>query len=103
MGQIFVVADPVGQVDVESALLFPEREVAAAVDGAGEHIRIVMEDFRRAVSLVNIEVEDGGPANGGRISLGSAAQGFDGHGDVVEDTESGAFVEPGVLSDDAVG
>ena len=53
----------VGQADIEGALLLAKREVALAMDGESEDVRVAEEDLRGAVALMNVEVDDGGAAN----------------------------------------
>ena len=62
------------------------------VERDGEHGWIVFEDGCRPIALVNVEIENGG-AGGKAI----AAQGEDGHCEVVEDAEARTFVAEGVM------
>jgi hypothetical protein len=45
--------------NVESAALFAEWKIIRAVDGEGEHAWIALENAGGAVTLMNIQVDDG--------------------------------------------
>ena len=48
----------VGKSDIESAALFAEREIVRSVNRECEHLVVVLEDARRPISLVNVEIDD---------------------------------------------
>lgn len=48
----------VGKSDIESAALFAEREIVRSVNGEREYLIVVLEDARRPISLVNVQVDD---------------------------------------------
>ena len=58
-GEIFGVGSTVRKFDIELAALLAEWEVLAAVHGESEDVIIVFKDLSGAVSLVDIEVDDG--------------------------------------------
>lgn len=86
VAQVCIISGKVGQMEIEGALLLAEREVAAPVHRQREDIRIVTEDFRGAIALMNVEINDGRALN---HSIGP--QLLDGDGNVIEDAESGAL------------
>jgi hypothetical protein len=82
--QVVGVAAAVGQGDVEVARRLAEREVPGAVERDREHARVAGEDRRRAVALVDVEVDDDDAQR--RLGLQQARR----DGDVVEDAVAAA-------------
>ena len=91
-GEIFIVAGPVFERDVEIADFLPEREVVSAVHREGEHRRLVSEDGRGAVALVDVAVDDGNARD-----CAFAQQDGGGDGDVVEDAVAFAAIAERVV------
>ena len=71
--QIVVIAGPIGEFDIEVAHRFPMREVLLRMHREGEDAGIALEDPRRAVALVDVEVDDQHRIPG---TLGGSAQPF---------------------------
>src|SRR4051794_17527300 len=92
MAQILAIAGAVGQGNVDLAAPFAEWKVVFAVKGNGEHGRIAFENGGSPITLVHVEIEDGG-AGGETL----AAQGEDGDRQIVEDAESRTLVAEGVM------
>jgi hypothetical protein len=55
--QIGIIAAAIGQVHVQIARLFAEREISRPVQRQREHRVVAPEDAGRAVALVNIQVD----------------------------------------------
>src|SRR5690348_6242203 len=82
---------PVSEADIERASRLPHRVVVLLVDGAGEHARIGFEDECGAVSVMDVEIDDGDAFNTALL------QHADGDGNVVERTESFAVIWKSVV------
>lgn len=91
MVQIELVANAVGQVDVQVAALF-FRVKMLLMDGEGENRIVVLEDTGCAISLMQIAVDDHGFLDA-VLGLGIS----DGDGQVVEVTESLGFFGEGMV------
>ena len=72
--------------DVDRALLFPQREIAAAMQRHRQYVRIAREDLCRSIALMDIEVDHGGASN-----ASVAPQPLNRHCKVVEDAISCTF------------
>ena len=83
--EIGLIAGARGQTDVEIALLLPDREIGAAMQGQGEDRRIAGKDGGGAVALMHVAIDDQGPAN-----RPFRLQGPNRHRDIVENAEAGA-------------
>lgn len=59
--EVFGIAAAIGQLDVEIARLFAEREVLRAVHRQREDGGVVGKDRGRAVALVHVEIDHGHP------------------------------------------
>ena len=92
MEEISLVLDAIGQADIERALLFAKREVALAMNGESEDAGVATEDVSGAVSLMNVEIDDGGAADASGV-----AEELDGDSDIVKDAEAGAFAAKSVM------
>ena len=90
--QVFRVARPVGQRDIDAAALLAEGEVVLAVHGEREHGGVFREDGSGSIALMDIQVDHRG-ARGEPV----AAQRENGHRQVVEHAESGAFAAKRVV------
>src|SRR5215475_3690948 len=77
--QVLRVLNAIRQGDVQPALLFAEREVAFAMDGEREDIRIVCKNFRSAIALMHVKVD-----HGSAVDEAPVAQELNGHGDIIE-------------------
>ena len=91
-GQVLVISQAIGQVDVEGPLLFAGRKVLLAVHGEGEDIRIALKDSRGAIALVDVTI-DHGKAAGQTVSLQDA----NGNGNVIENTVAFTVVRIGMV------
>ena len=90
--QVFVVAGAVVERDVEIAGFLPEREVVRAVHREREHRRLVAENCRGAVALMDIAIDHRGACDG------AVAQQHGGSDrDVVEDAVALAAIAEGVV------
>lgn len=92
-GEVVGIAGVVGQMDIEVALFFAEREVAFGVDGASEGAWIVGEHGGSAVALMDIEIENEHVSNAWSLERRKSTD-----GEIVEDAVSGAKVAVGVVS-----
>ena len=90
--QILLIAQPIREVQVERALLLPRGEVLFAMHRESKDRTIVTKDGRRAVSLVNVAIDDGAPAD-----TPVALKDPDSDGNVVENTVSLAVIGVGVV------
>ena len=91
-GQILLIARPIGEVHVDRARLFAEREVVAAVKRERQHVRILREQRRRAVPLVHVEVDyRHARAPPAPPQIGNRNR------NVVEDAKAGTFGPVGVV------
>ena len=79
--EIVVVPGAVRQGDVQSARDLAERVVVVAMDGEGEDVRLVREDGRGPVPLVDVAIDDGHALHPGVV-----LQGPDRDRDVVQGT-----------------
>ena len=91
-GQEFTVTGAGGQFQVEAALLLSEREVRGTVNRNRECFRIVGQQQRCSVTLVDIAVEYRGAPEEAPLAAGTNRD----H-EVVEDAESRAAVAKGVM------
>ena len=90
--EVLVVAGAVLERDVEVADFLAEREVVRAVHREREHRRLVAEDRRGAVALVDVAVDDRGARDGA-----VAQQHAGGDRDVVEHAVALAAIAEGVV------
>src|SRR3954447_6866329 len=81
MLDVLTVSSSLRERDIDFALLLTERKIHFAMHGNGKDVSFLPEDFRRAVSLVNVQIDHRNPP-----CLPGCAQPLNGHGNVVEDT-----------------
>lgn len=91
-GQILIIAQTIGEMNIEGALFFARRKILFTVHGEGEDLRITLEDGRGAIPLVDIAIDDR-KTSGQAIPLENP----DSDGDVVEDTVPLSVVRVGVV------
>src|SRR5215467_2447503 len=84
--KIFLIFHAIGQGHIKAALLFAEGEVAFTVQGEREDIRIVFENLRRAVTLVDIQID-----HSSATDEPPPSQKLNGHSNVIEYAKAGAF------------
>src|SRR6266581_3689625 len=80
------------QGHVDPALLFSEGKIILAMDGERKNIGIKVEDICCSISLVDIQINDRGPAHPAIFP-----ERMNCHGNVIEDAEPRSFRAEGMV------
>jgi len=91
-GKVRVIGGAVFKFDVESASLLAERKILASVERQSEHLRIIFEYLRGAISLVHVAVDDGDA-----LDVAVVAKPQSGDGNVIEDAETASLAAESVM------
>src|SRR5258707_7421472 len=84
--KVFKIACFVGKISIETAPLLPEREITVSMNAKRKDIRIVLEDFSRAVTLMDVEIHHSRTADATFF-----AEPLDCHRNVIKNTETCAL------------